>query len=223
MEIAHSDHFNESRFHNPNHTGEKTFKELWRMIRQRSPARWPKFLQNQVQSRKIETAQSGETAVTFIGQSTFLLQMGETNILTDPIFSERSSPFARIGPKRVRPPGIVLNDLPQIHLLLISHNHYDHLDILSLRELNRRFNPQVVTPLGNRKLLQKAGLKNIIELDWWQFCEIENLHLTVTPAQHFSARHFWDRNKALWGGFMIKSLEYSIFFAGDSGYAEHFK
>jgi L-ascorbate metabolism protein UlaG (beta-lactamase superfamily) len=222
-EFQISDHFDGKRFFNPNRKGEKTFRELYRMFRTSKRAPWPKFIPNSSPGKKIPSCATDKIAVTFIGQSTFLLQIGATNILTDPIFSRRPSPISWLGPKRVRPPGIALEHLPQIHLVLVSHNHYDHLDLRSLRELNNRFAPRVIAPLGNQELIWKSGLREISELDWWQTRELEKLRITLTPAQHFCARHFSDRNKALWGGFVIEGCGQTIFFAGDTGYATHFK
>lgn len=193
------------------------------MVRTSSRAKWPKFIPNPCPNRKVTPSPPDKIGVTFIGQSTFLLQIAGMNILTDPIFSRRPSPVQWLGPKRVRPPGIAIQDLPPIHLVLLSHNHYDHLDLPSLRELNKRFAPPVATPLGNRELIRKSGVHEIFELDWWQSREIRNLRITLTPAQHFCARKFSDRNQALWGGFVIEGFGKTIFFAGDTGYAGHFK
>jgi L-ascorbate metabolism protein UlaG (beta-lactamase superfamily) len=193
------------------------------MLKERSPTKWPRLNSISSPIRKILPTPSGESAITFIGQSTFLLQLGEINILTDPIFSRRASPVQWIGPKRARLPGIALADLPEIHLILVSHNHYDHLDLFSLRKLSQRFAPQVLTPLGNRALILESGLSKITELDWWQSHEIGKVRITATPAQHFSARSFFDRNKALWSGFVVEDPARTIFFSGDTGYGEHFK
>ena len=111
-----------------------------------------------------------------------------------------------IGPKRVRLPGLELNQLPRIDLVLISHNHYDHLDEQSIRKLQKKFSPQFIVPLGDAKLLQKFGVENVIELDWWQTYTVPNsdLILTFTPVQHWSSRTPFDRNKSLWGGYVLK-------------------
>ncbi|WP_419758001.1 MBL fold metallo-hydrolase [Acidisoma sp.] len=164
----------------------------------------------------------GAAAVTFIGHSTFLIRVGGLTILTDPVFSERCSPVSWAGPKRARPPGRDFAGLPRIDLLLISHNHYDHMDLPSLRAIRRRDNPQVVTPLGNAVHLAKAGLDRVHELDWWQSTELsEGIRVTATPARHFSSRTLRDRNHSLWSGFMLDIAGHRLFFAGDSGAGGH--
>ena len=164
----------------------------------------------------------GSVSVTFIGHSTFLLRVGGLTILTDPVFSQRASPVSWAGPKRARPPGRAFADLPRVDLLLASHNHYDHMDLPSLRALRRRDNPQVVTPLGNAVHLAKAGLTRVQELDWWQSTELPGgVRVTATPARHFSARSLRDRNHSLWSGFMLEIAGHRLFFAGDSGAGHH--
>ncbi len=135
--------------------------------------------------------------ITFISHSTFLIQTATGNILTDPMYSERASPISVIGPRRVRPPAVALDDLPPISTVLLSHNHYDHCDLRTLSMLARRFNPVVVTPLGNAALVRSSGLRRVEELDWWQEAKASALPIMLTPAQHFSARNPFDRNRAL--------------------------
>ena len=163
-------------------------------------------------------------AVTFIGHSTFLLQLPGLNLLTDPLFSERTSPFSWAGPKRVRPPALSLAQLPRIDVVLVSHNHYDHLDLPSLRWLAREHQPLIVTTLGNKAWLEARDVNNAYELDWWQSHRAApELEVVCTPAQHFAARAPWDRCKTLWGGFVLKTPAGRIYFAGDSGYFGGFK
>jgi L-ascorbate metabolism protein UlaG (beta-lactamase superfamily) len=164
----------------------------------------------------------GSASVTFIGHSTFLIRVGGLTILTDPVFSERCSPVSWAGPKRARPPGRAFADLPKIDLLLLSHNHYDHMDLPSLRAIRRRDNPQAVTPLGNAVHLAKAGLGRVQELDWWQSTTLrQDILITATPARHFSSRSLRDRNHSLWSGFMLDIAGHRLFFAGDSGAGDH--
>jgi L-ascorbate metabolism protein UlaG (beta-lactamase superfamily) len=160
--------------------------------------------------------------LTFIGHSTFLIQTRAGNILTDPMFSERASPLSFIGPRRVRQPAVRLEDLPPISLILLSHNHYDHCDLPTLRTLRRLFDPQLVTFLENGRLLQSARIRHVEELDWWDRATTTAVGVTGTPAQHFSARTPFDRNRALWGGFLLDIEGHRLFFAGDSGYGRHF-
>ncbi len=163
-------------------------------------------------------------SVRWIGHSTLLLEYENIRILTDPVFSERASPFSFLGPKRVVKPGIEISDLPEIDIILISHNHYDHLDIRSLKKINRiQKNIYYFVPLGLKGLLEKNGIKNVYELDWWESRKYKNISITSTPAYHWSARGFFDRNKTLWCGWMIKFKNFSFYFVGDSGYSNDFK
>ena len=161
--------------------------------------------------------------VTFIGHSTFLIQTMAGNILTDPMYSERAGPLNVLGPRRVREPAVSFDDLPPISIVLLSHNHYDHCDLRTLGMLAERFDPVVVTPLGNGPLVRSSGIRRVGELDWWQEAKTSALRITLTPAQHFSARSPLDRNRALWGGFMLTANRARIFFAGDTAYAGFFR
>jgi L-ascorbate metabolism protein UlaG (beta-lactamase superfamily) len=162
--------------------------------------------------------------VSFIGHSSFLVRLPGLSLLTDPVFSARCSPTQLAGPKRVRAPGIALRDLPEIHLILLSHNHYDHMDLISLRHLRRRFpGAQIVTSLGNAPYLAKKRLPGAHELDWWQSTAIGDARITATPARHFAARSLNDRNKTLWAGFMVEHQGHKLYFAGDTGYTMFFK
>jgi L-ascorbate metabolism protein UlaG (beta-lactamase superfamily) len=160
--------------------------------------------------------------VTFIGHATFLIQTPQGNILTDPMYSRRAGPFNIAGPARVREPAVRFNDLPPIAVVLLSHNHYDHCDKPTLRYLARRFDPLVVTPLGNGALVRSCGLRQVEELDWWEAAARAPFQVAVTPARHFAARTPWDRNRALWGGFVVTAGERRIYFAGDTAYADFF-
>jgi L-ascorbate metabolism protein UlaG (beta-lactamase superfamily) len=139
------------------------------------------------------------------------------------MFSERAGPLNLLGPRRVRRPGVRFADLPPISIVLLSHNHYDHCDVPTLRLLARRFDPLVVTPLGNGRLARAAGLRRVEELDWWQHARTAPLPITLTPAHHFSARGPFDRNRALWGGFVVQLDGATIYFAGDTGYGGFFQ
>jgi L-ascorbate metabolism protein UlaG (beta-lactamase superfamily) len=161
---------------------------------------------------------AGHVALTFVNHATFLIRSDRLAILTDPVWSKRASPVQWIGPARVRHPGVPLDALPPIDLVLVSHNHYDHMDLTTLRALQRRHGCHIVTTLGNRAYLQRRGLGDVVELDWGHSHDI----VTATPAQHFSARTPFDRNRTLWAGFAIALPSARIFFAGDSGYWTHF-
>ncbi len=185
---------------------------------------WPETVPAPAIPRPTAPVAAGEVAVTFIGHSTFLLQLPGLNLLTDPMFSPRASPFSWAGPKRVRPPALALADLPRIDVVLVSHNHYDHLDLPSLRWLARERRPRIITTLGNRAWLEVRGVGAVAELDWWQaVAAAPGLEVTCTPAQHFAARTPWDRCRTLWGGFVLATPAGRIFFAGDSGYSDDFR
>ena len=214
-----SDHFDGRRFVNPTGTAGQPFSKVPRMLREpRTP--WPKHVQ--VRPQVPPALDGAAAAVTFIGHSTFLIQTAAGNILTDPMYSERASPLTWAGPRRVRQPAVRFDDLPPISTVLLSHNHYDHCDLPTLRLLAKRFNPVVVTPLGNGRLVRSAGIRRVEELDWWQQTTIGAVPISLTPAHHFSARTPFDKNRALWGGFALTADHARIFFAGDTAYADFF-
>jgi L-ascorbate metabolism protein UlaG (beta-lactamase superfamily) len=211
-----SDHFDGRRFFNPTGANGQPFWKVPSMLVTRF-TRWPS--QVPVEPRKPPIPGAGEVAVTFIGHATFLMQSPDATVLVDPVYARRAGPFPFVGPVRVRAPGVRFEDLPPISTVLQTHNHYDHCDLRALRRLERSFHPKFVTPLGNARLLRSAGATRIVELDWWE----TDGAVTVTPAQHFSARTPFDRNRALWGGFLIEIGGRRILHAGDSGYGPHFR
>ena len=161
--------------------------------------------------------------IIWIGHSTFLIKKAGTVILTDPIFSDRASPFKNIGPERLIPPVIPLKELPRIDFVTVSHNHYDHLDIDSLKKISK-LNPDAVflVPAGDLKLLKKKRITNVYEFNWWETFKVEELTFTFTPVQHWSKRGLFDRNKSLWGGWYINFNDYGMYHAGDTGYSKDF-
>ena len=164
-----------------------------------------------------------QNTITWIGHSTLLLQIGGANILTDPHFSERASPFSFAGPKRGTPPGININDLPKIDAVVISHNHYDHLDSDSIKMLARK-NPaaRFFCPLKNGEFLSARGARDVRELDWGEFAEFNGVRFTAAPCQHWSSRFPWDRNRALWAAWILESPSFRFLFVGDTGYSPDF-
>ena len=164
-----------------------------------------------------------DDSLTWVGHDTFLLQLGGLNILTDPHFTHRTSPSRWLGPERLAPLGLELRDLPAVDLVLVSHNHYDHLDRASVCWIARH-NPQAlfVVPLGVRRWMLRHGIRNTVELDWWQSHQAAGTRITSVPAQHFSGRTATDRNKTLWCGFVLERAGKRIYFAGDSGYSRDF-
>jgi len=182
--------------------------------------RWPARIDEP--PRRPPPLDGAIAVVTFIGHATFLIQTAAGNLLTDPMYSDRAGPFGLLGPRRVRQPAVRFDDLPPISTVLLSHNHYDHCDRPTLARLARRFDPVVITPIGNGALVKSTGLRKVEELDWWQDATTSTLPLTLTPAHHFSARTPFDRNRALWGGFTMAVAHRRIYFAGDSAYAPFF-
>ena len=216
-----SDHYDGRYFFNPGpQRPARGLLEVlrWRLRGQR--AAWPRHVGNQVFPPPPDTVGSDSVAITFINHASFLIRLPGAVVLTDPVFSERCSPVSWAGPKRVRPPGIALADLPRPDVVLLSHNHYDHMDFASLRALQARHAPRFITTLGNARTLAKLGIA-ATELDWWQDTTAETLRITATPARHFSARTPFDRNRALWGGFMLDAGVGTVLFAGDSGAGPH--
>ncbi len=165
----------------------------------------------------------GAPTLTWLGHATVLVQSGGVNLLTDPHLTERAGP-RWLGPKRLVPPALTVAQLPHIHLVVISHNHYDHLDLDTLRALDMQPGgaPLVLVPLGVKKWLKNKGFHRVEELGWWQQITRHSTTLTFTPAQHFSARTPWDRNRTLWGSWAIRLPDLNFFFAGDTGLSPDF-
>ena len=160
----------------------------------------------------------------WIGHATYLINNDDVTILTDPIFSKRASPIGFAGPKRMIPPAMTLDDLPKIDVVVVSHNHYDHLDIWSLKKLFKLNSETIfMVPAGDKKRFVKAGIRNVIEMNWWDIFRVSNTEFHFTPVQHWSKRGLFDRNKSLWGGWFIKTHELALYHAGDTGYSSDFK
>jgi len=234
MTFKISDHFDGEVFFNPeptirrNATGKRFgLASIIRARMKRDPSEWavwPSFVENRVYPRPEGAVPEGAMDVTFIGHSSFLLRFAGFNVITDPVFSKRCSPVSFAGPARVRAPGLALRDLPRIDFLVLSHNHYDHCDVASLRALHRR-NPgmRIVTALGNAAFLAGKGMPGAFERDWWESVEFDGVKITLTPARHFAARGLYDRNKTLWAGMMIEPAGGpKLYFAGDTGYTKFF-
>ena len=215
-----SDHFDGRRFFNPTGPAMQPATAIPRMMWERR-TRWPAWIDEQ--PKRPPQRDEAAAVVTFIGHATFLIQTAAGSILTDPMYSERAGPWNLLGPRRVRPPAVSFDDLPPIAIVLLSHNHYDHGDARTLGMLARRFDPIVITPLGNVPLLRSTGMRRVEELDWWQEAQTPALPITLTPAHHFASRSWLDRNRALWGGFMIVAGGRRIYFAGDTAYATFFR
>lgn len=221
-----SDHFDGVRFFVPGHHTRKSARDLlrWRVENGRRP--WPREVRN-APFPMPELRVSEGISVTFVGHATVLVQTAGLNILTDPFFSRRASPTQLAGPSRVRPPGLPLEALPPIDLVLLSHNHYDHMDLPALRRLHDLHAPRVLTPLGNAAILKRTRRRlSVQEGDWQQsFAVGVGVTVTLTPALHWSKRGLHDNNMALWSAFHIAAPAGSVYFAADTGYGigEHFR
>lgn len=219
-----SENFEGEIFKNTNYV---KFYSLWEMFQaflksDVEQAVWPEWLETGEDESPINRVNDSNTRVTFINHATFLIQAGGFNILTDPVFSERTSPFSFVGPKRIHNPGITIENLPPIDVIIISHDHYDHLDLASIEAIAQRDNPKIYMGLGVGERL--SGSEQIIELDWWESSKVaDNFQLWFLDVQHFSGRWLNDRNSTLWGGFLLEIDGQKIYFGGDSGYADHYK
>lgn len=210
------------RYVNLHDPTDHTLRDVWRWRRQGGAVPWPRLVVDAPQPPPPKLP-PGRIGATFIGHASWLVQIGGVAVLLDPIWSHRASPIRFLGPYRVRAPGQKLDALPPVELLLVSHNHYDHMDLPTLREVRRRWNPPALTGLGNARHLAKVGIE-ARELDWWQAAEVAGLRVTYVPAQHFSARTAFDRRLALWGGFVIQASDgVTLYFAADSGWCPHFQ
>jgi len=214
--------FAEERFSNSDGMkNEKSLSEVlkWSWSREEPKKEFIKTNEN----INLNSLKDREHYALWIGHSTFLINNGDLTILTDPIFSERASPLNFAGPKRLIKPVIKIKDLPEVDVITISHNHYDHLDVNSLRKIQKKFpNVKILVPQGDLKLLKNYNLNNGFEFLWWEEIIFDNTKFIFTPAQHWSARGLRDRNKSLWGSWFINNEDKNIFHAGDTGYSEDF-
>jgi len=222
-----SDHFDGVRFHDPNGMPPKNFADQWRWFRENNKAVWPARIENEFADTPPARVDGNAWRIAHIGHATNLLQTAGLNIVTDPVWSERASPFRFAGPKRVCDPGIAFDALPKIDVVLLTHNHYDHFDAATLKRLHARDNPRIITPLGNDTILKSYDSTMRAEAhDWDETADLGNgVAVTLLRARHWSARGLRDRNKALWCAFSIETPAGKIYHAGDTGYGEghHFR
>ena len=216
----------DGRFLNPDGTpAGQPLRQVWKMMREGGGTPWPERVTDPPQPPPPDVVPPGHAAFTFIGHSSFRVSLDDgTVILTDPIFSERCSPLSFFGPRRVRPPALALDALTRVDAVLVSHSHYDHLDLPSLRALHARFAPRVITGLGNAAWLARNGVPGAVELDWGGQAQLPGGHVaTYLPMQHFAARGIRDRARTLWGGFAVEAASGGRFlFAGDTAPGAHF-
>jgi L-ascorbate metabolism protein UlaG (beta-lactamase superfamily) len=218
-----SDHFDGTYFFNPGGIEPLGFRDLlkWQFAGGRN--RWPKQVVSPFPPARPEARISGEgLRVTMVGHASMLIQVHGHNILTDPLWSERASPFRRAGPKRVVSPGIRFEDLPPIDLVLVSHNHYDHLDVATLKRLQATHRPHIITPLGNDTIIRRAlPDARMSAMDWGERIAIlEGITIDAEPAHHWSARGAGDRRMALWAAFVLSTPVGKIYHIGDTGFHE---
>ncbi len=218
---APSDHFDGMRFFNPGQAD--TDRSLAALLRWRTGggrARWPKRVASAPPAKPAGRVSGLE--ITMVGHATVLIQLAGCNLLVDPVWSERASPLRWAGPKRVNDPGVAFADLPPIDAVLITHNHYDHFDIATLRRLWSAHRPRFIAPLGNEAMLAKAiGPSRAETADWGDTLPVgDHVHVTAVPAHHWSARTIGDRRMALWCGFVIQSPAGLVYNAGDTGYGD---
>jgi len=180
---------------------------------------WPEWIEDPPQLPPVSAVKKGDLRTTFVNQSCVLIQLDGINVLTDPFWSERAGPNSWLGAKRIRVPGVRLQDLPHIDLILISHDHYDHLDLPTLKKLVAKHNPTILVGLGVKARLDALKPARIIELDWWdKYSYSDDLRITFVPARHSSGRGFFDSDKTLWGGYVIEGSHGRILFLGDSAF-----
>ena len=221
MSVPEVEHFRDGRFFNPGAV-DHDFRAALRWMKNRKPGPWRNWILSTPGSRPSAQVDGPSLRITWVNHSTVLIQTEGFNILTDPVWSQRVSPVSFTGPKRHRAPGLRFEDLPPIHLLLISHNHYDHFDAPTLKRLAQDHQPGVYCPLGLEKPLRRLGFREVYEMDWWQNQCWRQIQIHCVPAQHFAARWPWDRNRTLWCGWILETINGNIYFAGDTGFCDVF-
>jgi len=218
-----TDHFDGRHFFNEEPFEEQKPSELARWQLSRHRGRWPDSAAIAEPAPPARVG-GGVLRVTMVNHATVLLQMDSLNILTDPVWSEKVGLEGQFGVRRHRPPGIPFDSLPQIDIVLISHDHYDHMDLPSLRRLQQRYHPRIITGLGNPGYLATQGIQGAEQLDWWQSASLaRGVRLTAVPARHWSGRTLSDRYERLWEGFVIEGATDTVYFAGDTGWGRMYR
>ncbi len=216
--------FNGEKFVNQTPDQDRGFLDLIKWGLTKEPGFWRDWIDMEQGPPPPERVAKGKLRVTFINHSTLLVQLDSLNILTDPMYSDRASPLSFFGgPVRHRPVGIKFGNLPPIDVVVLSHNHYDHMDMPTLERLEKEHDPIILVGLGNKEFLKENGLTDVYDMDWWDEHIVKELKITFVPARHFSGRGLCDQNKSLWGGFVFESSEGPVYFAGDTGWGKQFQ
>jgi L-ascorbate metabolism protein UlaG (beta-lactamase superfamily) len=221
---AATDHFDGKRFHNYDPTrGVFSLSDIlkWQYYEFKDDIQklWPKYLDDVTEAVVEERVYGDKIKITFVNHATFLIQTNGKNYITDPLFSDRASPFKWAGPKRYRKPGIAINNLPPIDYIILSHDHYDHCDIDSLYYIQQKFGSKILSGLGMSKFLSISGISSQ-DIDWWQEIKDGDVEISFVPAIHWSGRYgLLGNNRTLWGGFIINSPQGQIYFSGDTAFS----
>jgi L-ascorbate metabolism protein UlaG (beta-lactamase superfamily) len=215
-----SDHFDGTSFYNPEGTPPGGFTDFLRWQFNGQKQKWPESFPSPFpQAKPAARVEGNGLIVTYVGHASFLFQTGGKNILVDPVWSARTSPVSFAGPKRVNAPGIAFDDLPPIDLVIVTHNHYDHMDMATLQKLVTRDNPLIITPLGNDVIIASSiSEARFSVMDWGQTHEFQPLQIHCEPCHHWSARGSSDRRHALWAAFVIEGPAGKIYHIGDTGF-----
>ena len=216
------EHFDGKRFVNPDARQAPGLLDALRWKFTSRPEPNPRFVSDVEPSKPPASVDGDDVRITFVNHSTVLLQQVGLHTLTDPIWSRRASPFSWVGPHRRREPGVRWQDLPRIDLVLISHNHYDHLDLPTLRHLMDRGRSQFIVPSGVGQWMRARNIGPAHELNWGESFSLAGATIHSVPALHFSARGLFDRNRTLWCGYVMEAMDRIIYFAGDTGFGDHF-
>jgi L-ascorbate metabolism protein UlaG (beta-lactamase superfamily) len=224
-----SDHFDGERFFDPDGVPPRSLGEVlrWQFGGNRKRAAWPDWAPSPHADTPPARVDGGKARLSFVGHASWLVQTAGLNILVDPVWSERVSPFSFAGPKRHNDPGITFDVLPKVDVVLVSHGHYDHLDVATLSRLTTKFQPRTITPLGNDVIMSSAdGAIKAEAFDWHDRVELgSGVAVTLVPTRHWSARGLFDRNRTLWASFVLETPAGKIYIVCDSGYGEgtHFR